>query len=339
MVKRGLSRILYASGLTRLMFTKYKSKRSFILMYHRIISDRSTPIVYPHSGMVVEEKTFNIQMKYLKKNFKVLPLGDLVNSLKDERENGRIKCSITFDDGWKDNFDYAFPILLKYGLPATIFLTTRYVNSFKWFWYDKLIFLIDKLFKSENPKKIMKLLPYNLSVELTDIPEKMKDPVSFLDSLIEKVKEFPSQERDDLLDKLSTLTQASLHENEQNRCFLNWEEIYQMHSKNISFGAHGASHESLSRLKNQQIEEEIIESKKEIETHLGDKVEGFCYPDGSYNSEVITILKRHGFQYACTTEPGFNGPETDLFQLRRISIHNDISDNIPLFTCRISGLL
>ncbi len=308
-------------------------------MYHRITSGRSAPMAYPHSGMVVEEETFNIQMKYLKENFQVLPLGDLVSSLKDERENGRIKCSITFDDGWKDNFDYAFPILMEYGLPATIFLTTRYVNSFKWFWYDKLIFLADKLFKSENPKKIMKVFPYNSSVELSYIPEMMKDPAFFFDSLIEKVKELPSQERDDLLDKLSNLAQASPYENEQNRCFLNWKEICQMHSQNISFGAHGATHESLTQLDNHQIEEEIIESKKEIETHLGDHVEGFCYPDGSYNSEIITILKRHGFQYACTTEPGFNGSETDLFRLRRISIHNDISDNIPLFTCRISGLL
>ena len=308
-------------------------------MYHRIKPASLDSKPYSHSGMVVEKDTFDIQMKYLKENFQVLPIKELVDGLSKQKSNGRPQCAITFDDGWKDNFDHAFPILCKYKLPATIFLSTDYIDSFKWFWYDRLIFLLEHLLSRDDMDILIRHLSEEFSFDMYGYYGNMGNSVSFFDSIIEKVKEFSPHVRDRLIERLCSLLRVDIPEDSRNRRFLNWEEVRHMHCEGISFGSHGATHELFSHMTNQEIEKELKESKEEIETHLGERIEGFCYPDGNYNSEVITALKRHGFCYACVTEPGFNGSETDIYRLKRIAIHEDVASIIPLFDCRILGLL
>ena len=332
--------MFYATSFTKLMLRKNDSSNSFILMYHRIKPAGLNSNLYSHTAMVVDEKTFDFQMKYLKDNFQVLPLSELVESLRNGGGNSRIRCSITFDDGWKDNFDFGFSILLKYGLPATIFLSTRFVNSSEWFWQDRLIFLFDKIIKDENILELSQDFPDSISTKVRFFRQKkMRDLRGFFDQCVEEFKELPSQKRDNLIDELSNLTRCNLPRNGLNRYFLNWDEIRQMHREGISFGCHGVSHQLLTQLPFQRVEEEIIESKKCIESKLGEEVKGFCYPNGAYNADIICILKQRGFHYSCTAKNGFNGPETDPFQLKRIGIHNDISYTLPLFACRITGLL
>ncbi|MFA6357107.1 MAG: polysaccharide deacetylase family protein [Candidatus Omnitrophota bacterium] len=93
-----------------------------ILMYHNIGHEAGSFYVSPEN--------FAKQMEYIKKHgYEVITLDELVESTKDKKPLKRNKVVITFDDGYKDNFEYAYPILKKYGFPATIFIITDFAGK------------------------------------------------------------------------------------------------------------------------------------------------------------------------------------------------------------------
>jgi len=98
-------------------------------MYHRVTSPSKTI----QAGMYVNPDTFGNHLKLLQKHFNVVPLGKL-GILQIENSVHRTTkphCVLTFDDGWKDFYDYAFPLLKKYKVPATVFLPTEFIRSKK----------------------------------------------------------------------------------------------------------------------------------------------------------------------------------------------------------------
>ncbi len=97
-----------------------------ILTYHSIN--------YKEGSHFVTPENFAKQMEYIKKKgYEVITLDELVKSIKSKKRLKRNKVVITFDDGYKDNFEYAYPVLKKLGFPATIFLVTDYIGNEKRF--------------------------------------------------------------------------------------------------------------------------------------------------------------------------------------------------------------
>lgn len=101
----------------------FKNYRALILMYHRIRDDGRDP------DISVSRKSFGRQMKYLTNNFEVIPLSALVDQLKDKTNLRNDTVAVTFDDGYKDNFLNAFPILQKYRVKPTIFVVSGSVGK------------------------------------------------------------------------------------------------------------------------------------------------------------------------------------------------------------------
>jgi peptidoglycan/xylan/chitin deacetylase (PgdA/CDA1 family) len=71
-------------------------------------------------GMYVSEEAFEMHMEWIKKFFDVVKLEDIIHQIQNKLEWDKPQCAITFDDGWKDNYEYAFPILKRHNIPATI---------------------------------------------------------------------------------------------------------------------------------------------------------------------------------------------------------------------------
>jgi peptidoglycan/xylan/chitin deacetylase (PgdA/CDA1 family) len=110
-----------------------KKKGGLILLYHRVADVKEDP----HS-LCVSRKNFDAQIKWLKNNSNVISLSRLVVLLKACKLNKNFVC-VTFDDGYEDNYVNAHPILKKYQVPATFFVTTGYVNTKKQFYWDSCI--------------------------------------------------------------------------------------------------------------------------------------------------------------------------------------------------------
>jgi len=127
-LRRFVSFLVYYTGLNSLIRdSKFKS-RALVLMYHRVLNegDASNHI---HPGMYVSSASFERQLQYLKKAYSVIDTNEFAEWLNGNRAFEKIPCVITFDDGWVDNYTNAYPLLMKYRLPATIFIITQEIGN------------------------------------------------------------------------------------------------------------------------------------------------------------------------------------------------------------------
>jgi len=279
-----------------------------IFRYHRVNDDRD-PFF---DALPVSQ--FCAQMEYLAQHFHLVSLDQLAGG--QLPSNGqRCSVAVTFDDGYRDNFVHAFPILEKMGIPATIFLTTGYIESGQLPWYDQ-VRLAFKL-TSEPRFSLQGIGGPSVTLEgATDRLKAMNLALAWLRMTNESNRLCWLPE---LFRSLRVPSELNLP-----ATMLAWSEIRQMSKAGISFGAHTITHPVLGGLPISRLQEEIFGSKKTVEDRLQSPVRHFAYPFGKHADfcgDAKNIVQAAGFQTAVTTISGINGPEQDLLELRRFSLN------------------
>lgn len=335
-----LASILFYSGINALYSLLFRRNQAVVLMYHRVLDSTDLFSFYVQPGVYVTKKTFEMQMQYLSNRYHVISFEELIEDLKKGVAIRRNTCVITFDDGWRDTYTHASPVLNKYGLPATVFLVSDYIGSKQWFWPERVSFLLTRFFAKSHVGGIPRLsLPeleqIGRSMLLTD---RNSTPAQKIEIIIEKMKGFDNELREKVISELENLFHSKNGYMLSEPLLLGWNEIAQLSSSRITFGSHSKTHAILTQVPEQELAEEIVTSKEEIEAHLPLPCLAFCYPNGNYHDKVKGIVKEH-YRCAFTTEAGFVKPGDDLFALKRIGIHNDISFTKAMFACRISQIL
>lgn len=277
-----------------------------IFFYHRIL-----PYTDPYAIDFVNVRYFEKQISMLSRSFKLVTLGELSESINRGIIAPRTVC-ITFDDGYLDNFEYAFPILKRYNVPATIFLTTGYIGTNNKLWHDRLSSIIKYTKNSVIPSEFCgEPLNVNTIQERKIAAKKM----------LEWVKQFKPQERDSYIENFESKCCRNSKPNK--RLMLNWNEVREMNKAGIEFGSHTITHPILSLLGDEMIDREIFESKSEIEYQIGKTVKTFAYPNGQlsdFDKRSVDTLKKYGYSAAVTTCQAANDLRTDPFKLSRESV-------------------
>ncbi|MEW6378722.1 MAG: polysaccharide deacetylase family protein [bacterium] len=264
------------------------------------------------NGFYPETSTshFERQIAFLVKNYHVMSLDEIMErSQKGESLRGCV--AITFDDGFKDNFEKAYPILKKYQVPATIFVTTSYVESGIAPWFIKLRFMFMKTDKT--------YLELAADKRITAPLRTREEKFAASEKVMRYFKDCPDEQRLRLLDELG-IRLAVNDFRELDNLMLSWDEIREMSEQGISFGAHTVNHPILTRIPLAVAEEEIQQSKKTIEEKVGKQVSSFAYPFGKeaqYSPEMFNILRKLHFNCAVTTIIGSNNHHTEAFALKR----------------------
>lgn len=293
--------------LVRNPFPKLQRRKKYpfqVLNFHRVLPEPD-----PFTIDAITTREFSQYLEILTAHFRIISLEQLLDEWEDHALRPNTIC-ITFDDGYKDNFDYAFPILRHYNVPATIFLTTEFIDTNEMLWHDIVLFAI----KSANTIRINIEEAGVIDVELTS--DQIRQNIAF--KLLEWLKTFTPDERDIRINKLLEICQ--LPELPDLHLMLNWQEIRQMHRAGILFGAHTQTHPILSSLCESRIEEEIFGSKKTIENELGVTISAFAYPNGQpndFDDRCKRLLKKAGFRCAVTSCRGVNTSDQDPFELYR----------------------
>jgi peptidoglycan/xylan/chitin deacetylase (PgdA/CDA1 family) len=280
------------------------SRRFQILGYHKVSPD-AHPFFEP-----VHPDSFEQHMMFLSRCYRVMSLQELVaRSVRGEVPERAV--AITFDDGYRDNYDYAFPILKKYNLPATIFVATGAIGTGELLWHDRVF----DAFRFATVSRAR--------LNDTTIPELILDTAAAkqqsLQRTLRTAKRLYGDDRWLFIDDLECKLRPNLPSDETHR-MLSWEQIRTMRDAGIEFGSHTVSHTILSRLPKQRIMQEVRESKEELSSRLGTPVSSFAYPNGQsadYNEEVKSVLRESGYSCAVTCCSGFNHAFSDLFELRR----------------------
>jgi len=297
------------SGLPRVRATA--GSKFGILCYHRV-GTQGVPLFSR-----LEPSAFAAQMRYVKKHYRVVPLGQLCDELQDGRRVPPT-LAITFDDGYRDLYTHAFPVLQKYQIPATIYLIGRCMESGEVPWYDR-IFLALKAAPGES-----------LRVELGSPREfRISSPSARVSAAWEMVSYLRSV-RDTRRQEWCAAfeRQIPLPVEELEGRMLDWNQVGAMHRAGISFGAHTMSHPVVSQLDPRGLEEELIVCKQVLERGLGARVEHFAYPFGKPEDVSLAakeILRGAAYRSAVTTNEGFNTTGSDRLRLRRLQIGEDTS--------------
>jgi peptidoglycan/xylan/chitin deacetylase (PgdA/CDA1 family) len=313
--KRNKERKLYFPFLNRRV-----SRNLQILIYHRI-NDAQDPF-FP--GTPVD--AFKKQMAYLAANCAVLSLEDAVNRLKN-RDLPDNAVVITFDDGYKDNFLNALPILKKLSIPASVFLATDAIGSDRVLWHDKVFAAF-----RETHVAVLEGVGHDSKVySLTTLEDKLfaqREVLKFLWSLADCERLFWI---DRLVERLRVINMKAAPD-----LMLNWDEIRIMQQSGIVFGSHTKTHPILSKVSTDRVRTEILQSKNVIEKNLGVPVTTFAYPVGrkqDFSESVKDLLKEAGYTCALTTMLGANEDDHDLFELKRATPWDNYT---PAFATRLN---
>jgi peptidoglycan/xylan/chitin deacetylase (PgdA/CDA1 family) len=326
--------------IARAIRAKSSNMEFLILMYHRVLPPFMVdPTI--QRGMYVEPETFRMQMSYLKRKFTVVPLSALRQNgtLHDDSNARRLPvCAITFDDGWFDFFHYAYPVLTELQVPAIVFLPTRYIGTRNWFWADQIARRLVENGPTDTGKHFAKNNGKNAVLGKI---QSLRGPV---DDRIEKaialLKQVPHEDIDDLLADWNEPVTGKI--DSMGRAFLTWEEVRIMaESGLVSFGSHTGKHKILTHLADDEIMQELTESKETLisEGAADASFLAFSYPNGNYDTRIADLVAQSGYHLAVTTEKGWNSASSPRMQLKRVSIHQDIASSPDLFGCRISGII
>ena len=296
-----------------------------ILMYHRV-----TEIEFDPWKLCVSPTYFAEHLQVLQKLNCAVRLQQLNQTLKNGKRPHR-QVVITFDDGYTDNLYNAKPLLEQYEIPATIFLTTGYMQQKREFWSDELerILLQPGIFPEVLSLNIngtsyeWKLDATNDSDKSNNLDVKQaNERYSLYYSLYELLYPLSTIERSHLLDQL-LLWANKEPELRLTHQMMTLKELSSLQPGGIiEVGAHTVTHPFLATIPLQTQQKEIQENKIQLEEIFGHPIESFAYPHGNYNSETSDLVRQAGFTCACTTNANIVGKNSDRFQLPRFAVEN-----------------
>ena len=286
--------------------------------------------------MIVTPESFRLHINILKKHFNIIKLSDWIELRLEGKELPKKACAITFDDGWLDNFEFAFPILKELNVPATIFLVSGMIGTNEKFWPERLARIIMTIASNYPQYWTHPELEWLQSPAGGYCFSETPPTQNNLSDMIASAKSYSDQEIHDRLDRLESTLQ--LEPSDDAPSLLNWQQITEMVNSNlVEVGSHTCRHVRLNDFtRTDLINGEIINSKKEIEKKLGRPVKTFCFPNGDLCPEALALVKQN-YCGAVSTASGWNTNCSDIHLLRRIGIHQDIADDRISFLARISG--
>ena len=274
-----------------------------ILAYHRVLQERDE--LRPGD---MDVNCFVRHMRVLARFFNVLPLSDAVRKLENGILPRRAVC-ITFDDGYADNFDVAWPVLRALNLPATIFVASAYLDGGR-MWNDTVIEAIRRI-----PDAVVDLTELGLGeYDLRGDAARLRA----IEDIVGCLKYCPPAEREVKTGSLAQHAQSPLPAD----LMLTSDQVRQLSRSGIEIGGHTRSHPILKSVDTEEAGREILLGKTDLEEITEQPVLTFAYPNGKpgedYTAEHVQFVRESGFLCAVSTAAGAASRNDDHYQLPRI---------------------
>lgn len=273
-----------------------------VLIYHRVLAAPD-----PLSLGDVDVDRFASQMELLADGFNLLPLREALERLKSRSLPPRA-VSVTFDDGYADNLEVAVPIMTRFGIRATVFVASGYLDGGVMF-NDTVI---EAVRQAHAPLDLNDL---GLGVHQLSGPESRREAIG---RLIGELKYRPAEERRQLAMEILQRSGGTLP-----RLMLTTRQVCELRDAGVEIGAHTATHPILTRLKPDSARADIARSKQVLEGILRERVSLFAYPNGrpglDYDARHVRMVRELGFDAAVSTSWGAAYPGCDLFQVPRVA--------------------
>ena len=306
--------------------------RAVVLMYHRIAEPEMDPW-----QLAVSKQNFREHLNILTSYGNVISTEELIDNILNNNLNSDCFC-ITSDDGYKDNFINALPLIEEFAFPATFFITSGSIGSGKPFWWDQMtdIFLVTKKLPQQlditiNEKRFNYILENDGKINDQHIKRHslwhwpQTPPTQRCKIYIElwmHLRDLPFNKIDEAVEKLISWSGVQSI-NDSGNFPMSLQELSKMaESKFVVTGIHTETHTALGSLPKRLQEYEVNTCRKYLENKLGNDHLSIAFPYGNYNSDTLDIVKQNGLKGAFTTNPKPVTRKSDVFQLGRFQVIN-----------------
>ncbi len=287
----------------RWIAAKVTSGGLIILMYHRVLAAADEM-----SGDVTAA-VFDAQLQGLKNHFTPLPLTEAIDRLRT-RSIPRGAVCVTFDDGYLNNAEVALPLLQRYSIPATFFVTTAFLDG-GIMWNDAVIEAI-----RATRDGSVDLRDWDLGQFSLDSPRTRRECATVLLNLL---KYEPPAQRDARIRELADRVGAST----SHKLMLEPEHVRVIRGAGMEIGAHSITHPILTRIGDEEARREISDSGRRLAEILREPVHLFAYPNGKpgrdYGPEHVAMVRDAGYKYALSTRSGVATASVDPYQVPRVA--------------------
>ncbi|MBI5873363.1 MAG: polysaccharide deacetylase family protein [Candidatus Omnitrophica bacterium] len=330
-MKRFLKKIViyfgFYSGLFE-VFRRIMVRKGYvpILLYHHVLEDGKKPAGWVPScfelmGIGIRKNLLEKQLLYLKERYRLIGLKDYIFK---KRQGADLSGAavVTFDDGFKDE---GVALLKKYGIPATIFLFGRSFQEI--FYRHRIFFLLDEatilktIFKTSSGEDIL----VDISTD-----EAKRETISRLSLFFGHVDE-PAREKNFLNLQIAL---GVLRDYLPQDVYLTQEDARNLIKDGISFGAHSQTHRNLTLLTDEELSNEIVLSRAQLEALTQEKDVPFAIPLGPYDERVIKAIKKNGMLCNVTSDGGFDSRQEDIYRIKRVFVN---TRSFQEFIYKISG--
>lgn len=299
------------------------------LLYHRIVDNHDIGSL---AGISVHRDAFAEQLEYFAANFSCISLADLANMIQAGVAPPRDALIVTFDDGYCDNLDHALPLLEKFAIPVTIFVTTGLIDAKASPWWLHLDAIARKATTTPIAvdNEFFALKNSDNSLNLAGVF-----------ALATKLKGLSHNDCDRVIQSLNVETSDN---GPSDPVLLTWDELRALDKHPlVTIGSHTINHPSLRSLADATAHHEILEGKRRLDLELGHSTTLFAYPYGDsvhVGQREVLLAQEIGFALACTTTYGHIMPKhyhgADRFAIPRVSITYD--DTIEHVISKVSGV-
>ena len=309
---RGMDRLGINFCLRRLNFWT----GLIVLNYHRIGSPLGS--LFDHNLWSATQEDFDQQVRFAKKNFDVISINDVEEALTKPKQRSVL---FTFDDGYLDNYELAFPVLKSHNVPGTFFITSGFLDNRIPAWWDEIAWMVKTSLKHSIPAS---------EWTMHEIPLDMKA----VDRLNGIYYALPNEKTPAYLEYLAEVTGSGrCSQSQGDHCWMTWDMAREMVAGGMEIGAHTVNHPILARLSEADQLKEVQRSKARIEKELNLKVNTFSYPVGRpncFDEGTRRSLESCDIQFGFSYYGDYNPTgDFDRFDIRRYAVESELS--LPYF--------
>lgn len=305
-LKKGLS---IGTGYLSYRFQHLRSGL-YCFNYHRVGNRETSP--YDPNVFSCDAENFERQIKLIQENFEIVGLNDLQNILLDSPHLKKPYAIITFDDGYLDNYDVAYPILKSFDVKAVFFVPINYISQRLVPWWDEIAWMVRNTtlttFKVDDDKEL----------KLAE-----NDVIGNIKRVLLAFKEIDYRSIEASLAYMRKASNCYMKPDDEPQLFMSWEQVREMSDNGMDIGSHTFSHRILAHIGDEQ-NTEILSSKAYLEEKLAKQVLAISYPvgtEGTFDDQTIRLTEQGGYAFGFSFIPGVDSAvQENRFSLSRFAI-------------------
>lgn len=286
---------------------KLTAHRPRILMYHRFGPDGGSR----HLG----SRAFEMQLQHLVSRFRPAHLHDVVKRIRSGEPLDSRTVVLTVDDGYQDFADYAYPLLQKYEVPATVYVTSRFATGSFWLWFDALRWLSD----TGRPGTYdFQIGAESRTFQLSSSDSRHELWLWLADACLSAS---PTRQKEVIQDVCGTLDLPIPINPTEKFSAMTWDTLRGLDPNLVEIGAHSRTHPILSHCTLEVQRDEVAGSKLDIEAAIQRAARTFCYPNGQASDlsvDTEQLVRASGYESAVVAYGGLASKESNLYRLERL---------------------